>query len=160
MQPSVSLNIWYATIKSIVYINIQCAIPVLKCSLHNIACICSLRCDTVVSVCWYPQTVHWPMTLLSHYTTNTRSLGALRAPTSSLWPFGPPFGPSGLLNFVLRALRALRPCDPRTVASGTDVSHMDAFVVFFVFVVFFCIFRIFFWIFFPIFYRGDTLEKE
>ena len=47
---------------------------------------------------------------------DTRSLGALRAPTSSLWPFGPPFGPSGLLDFVLRALRALRPCDPRTVA--------------------------------------------
>ena len=39
---------------------------------------------------------------------STRSLGALRAPTSSLWPFGPPFGPSGLLDFVLRALR---PCD-------------------------------------------------
>ena len=47
----------------------------------------------------------------------TRSLGALRAPTSSLWPFGPPFGPSGLLDFVLRALRALRPCDPWPVAS-------------------------------------------
>merc|ERR1711954_60505 len=37
---------------------------------------------------------------------NTRSLGALRAPTSSWRPFGP-------LYFVLRALRALRPCDPR-----------------------------------------------
>ena len=36
----------------------------------------------------------------------TRSLGALRAPTSSWRPFGP-------LDFVLRALRALRPCDPR-----------------------------------------------
>ena len=36
----------------------------------------------------------------------TRSLGALRAPTSSWRPFGP-------LGFVLRALRALRPCDPR-----------------------------------------------
>ena len=36
----------------------------------------------------------------------TRSLGALRAPTSSQRPFGP-------LDFVLRALRALRPCDPR-----------------------------------------------
>ena len=66
----------------------------------------------------------------------TRSLGALRAPTSSLWPFGPPFGPSGLLDFVLRALRALRPCDPRTVALGTDV--------FFVFFCIFCIFCIFF----------------
>ena len=36
----------------------------------------------------------------------TRSLGALRAPTSSWRPFGP-------LDFVLRALRALRSCDPR-----------------------------------------------
>ena len=35
----------------------------------------------------------------------TRSLGALRAPTSSWRPFGP-------LDFVLRALRALSPCDP------------------------------------------------
>ena len=45
-----------------------------------------------------------------------RGLGALRAPTSSLRPFGPAFGPSGLLDFVLRALRALRPCDPRNSA--------------------------------------------
>ena len=37
----------------------------------------------------------------------TRSLGALRAPTSRWRPFGP-------LYFVLRALRALRPCDPRS----------------------------------------------
>ena len=29
---------------------------------------------------------------------------------------GPAFGPSGLLDFILRALRALRPCDPRNVA--------------------------------------------
>ena len=36
----------------------------------------------------------------------TRSLGALRAPTSSWRPFGP-------LDFVLRALRTLRPWDPR-----------------------------------------------
>ena len=36
----------------------------------------------------------------------TRSLGALRAPTSSWRPFGP-------IDFVLRALWALRPCDPR-----------------------------------------------
>ena len=35
-----------------------------------------------------------------------RSLGALRAPTSSWRPFGPLF-------FVLRALRALTPSDPR-----------------------------------------------
>ena len=44
---------------------------------------------------------------------DNRSLGALRAPTSSLWPFGPALGPSGLLDFVLRDLLALRPCDPR-----------------------------------------------
>ena len=41
-----------------------------------------------------------------------RSLGALRAPTSSLRPFGSALG---LLDFVLRALWALRPCDPRNV---------------------------------------------
>ena len=40
-------------------------------------------------------------------------------------------GPSGLLDFVLRALRALKLCDPRTVASRTDAlctdaSHTDA----------------------------------
>ena len=46
----------------------------------------------------------------------TISLGAPWAPTSSWRPFGPAFGPSGLLDFVLRALRALRPCDPRNVA--------------------------------------------
>ena len=43
---------------------------------------------------------------------NTRSLGALRTPTSRLRPFGPALGPSGLLDNVLHALRALRPCDP------------------------------------------------
>ena len=64
----------------------------------------------------------------SPFILKTRSLGALQAPTSSLWPFGPPFGPSGLLDFVLRSLRALRPCDPRTVALGTDV-----FFVFFLY---------------------------
>ena len=31
-------------------------------------------------------------------------------------PFRPALGPSGLLDFVLRALRALRPCDPRNDA--------------------------------------------
>ena len=46
-----------------------------------------------------------------------RSLGALRAPTSSLRPFGPALGPLGLLDIVLRALRALRPCDPRIVCA-------------------------------------------
>ena len=34
-------------------------------------------------------------------------------PTSRLRPFGPALGPSGLLDNVLHALRALRPCDPR-----------------------------------------------
>ena len=47
---------------------------------------------------------------------HTRSLGALRAPTSRLRSFGPALGPSGLLDFVLRALWALRPCDPRISA--------------------------------------------
>ena len=42
-----------------------------------------------------------------HYDM-TRSLGALRAPASSWRPFGP-------LDFVLRALQALRLCDPRVV---------------------------------------------
>ena len=46
----------------------------------------------------------------------TRSLGAVRAPTSRLRPFGPALGPSGLLDNVLHALRALRPCDPRNSA--------------------------------------------
>ena len=46
----------------------------------------------------------------------TRSLGALRAPTSRLRPFGPALGPSGLLDNVLHALRALRPCDQRNSA--------------------------------------------
>ena len=40
------------------------------------------------------------------YIYITRSLGALRAPTSSWGTYGP-------LDFVVRALRALRPCDPR-----------------------------------------------
>ena len=53
-----------------------------------------------------------PNILHSHFYSSTafeifstRSLGALRAPTSSWRPFG-------LLDFVLRALQALRPCDP------------------------------------------------
>ena len=51
---------------------------------------------------------------------STRSLGALRAPTSRLRPFGPALGPSGLLNNVLHALRALRRCDPRNDALDSD----------------------------------------
>ena len=39
-----------------------------------------------------------------------RSLGALQAPTSRLWPFRPALGPSGLLDNVLQALWAFRPC--------------------------------------------------
>ena len=50
--------------------------------------------------------------------TYTRSLGALRAPTSSL-------GPSGLFDFVLYALRALRPCDPKSNAHA----HMCVFAL-------------------------------
>ena len=51
----------------------------------------------------------------------TRSLGARWAPTSSWRPFGPAFCPSGILDFVLRALRALRPCDPRTDAGVGNI---------------------------------------
>ena len=47
----------------------------------------------------------------------TRSLGALRAPTSSWGPFGP-------LDFVLRALRALRPCDPRSFSQEGRHHHI------------------------------------
>ena len=67
---------------------------------------------------------------------NTRGLGALQAPTSSLRPFGPAFGPSGLLDFVLRALRALRPCDPRNGAIRSSVKktlllrwRLDPFII-------------------------------
>ena len=54
-------------------------------------------------------------TNLQQKLLNTRSLGALRAPTSSWRPFGP-------LDFVLRALRALRPCiyDAAEILSPTD----------------------------------------
>ena len=47
---------------------------------------------------------------------STRSLGARWALTSSWRPFEPAFCPSGILEFVLRALRPLRPRDPRTDA--------------------------------------------
>ena len=54
----------------------------------------------------------------------TRSLGALRAPTSSWGPFGP-------LDFVLRALRALRPVRWARLRSGppflTIFDHLDHF---------------------------------
>ena len=55
------------------------------------------------SICSFPidSTIFFEFTIF-----DTRSLGALRAPTSSWRRFGP-------LDFVLRALRALRPCDPR-----------------------------------------------
>ena len=54
--------------------------------------------------------------------TYTRSLGARWAMTSSCRPFGPALGPSGLLDFVLRALQVLRPCDSRNDASDSDKS--------------------------------------
>ena len=50
---------------------------------------------------------------------DTRTLGALRAPTSRWRPFGP-------LDFVLRALRALRPCDPRKVDQHLLFHLVDA----------------------------------
>ena len=55
----------------------------------------------------------------------TRSLAAHWAPISSLRPFGPALGPSGLLDFVLRALRALRPCDPRNGAMIVNTLSTD-----------------------------------
>ena len=53
----------------------------------------------------------------------TRSLGALQAPTFRLRPFGPGLGPSGLLDNVLHALRALRPCDPRNSAISPKIRN-------------------------------------
>ena len=40
----------------------------------------------------------------------TRNLGARWAPISSWWPSATLFGPSGLLDFLFHALRALKPC--------------------------------------------------
>ena len=54
---------------------------------------------------------------ISYFLLLTRSLGALRAPTSSWGPFGP-------LDFVLRALRALRPCDPRSFSQEGRHHHI------------------------------------
>ena len=48
----------------------------------------------------------------------TKRLGVLRAPTSSWRHFGP-------LDFVLRALRALRPCNPRKV----DLTNTSMFMM-------------------------------
>ena len=68
-------------------------------------------CTWRVLMCCAIQLIKLQRSVLMHcicivqYRT-TRSLEALRAPTSSWRPFGP-------LDFVLRALRALRPCDPR-----------------------------------------------
>ena len=53
----------------------------------------------------------------------TRSLGALRAPTSSLRPS------SGLFDFVLRALQALRPCDGVGCAYGLLLLFFVQFLV-------------------------------
>ena len=55
-----------------------------------------------------------------HYT-HTRSL----ASWVPMWPrflVGRPLGPSGLLDLVLRALQALRLCDPRNTAVITNVT--------------------------------------
>ena len=67
---------------------------------------------TTAFLIMWPGTIMWAEVGLTFWSEGvekymqTRSLGALRAPTSSWRPFGP-------LDFVLRALRALRPCDPR-----------------------------------------------
>ena len=54
--------------------------------------------------------------IVMYYHHKTISLGVRWAPTSSLWPVGPVLGPLGLLDFILRALRGLRPCDLRNGA--------------------------------------------
>ena len=71
----------------------------------------------------------------------TRSLGLLRGPTSSWRPFGPAFGPSGLLDFVLHALWALRPCDPRLHPSQANtITRANTSFVSFCFICFqFCL---------------------
>ena len=67
-------------------------------------------------------------------------LVALRA--SRLRSFGPALGPSGLLDNVHHALRALRPCDPRNSAMMgqcvRDFFVVDCFqIVFIFFIIFF-----------------------
>ena len=66
-----------------------------------------------VGSAFHPMKIH-----ISNYDDNQKFRGPpeLRAPTSSLRPFGPALGPSGLLDNVLHALRVLRPCDPRNSA--------------------------------------------
>ena len=49
---------------------------------------------------------------LCHYYSNTAEHYYLLEVKARLRPFGPALGPSGLLDNVLHALRALRPCDP------------------------------------------------
>ena len=56
----------------------------------------------------------------------SRSLGSRWAPTSSLQPFRPALGPSGLLDFVLHVLWALRPCYPRNVYLLVFLSIFDS----------------------------------
>ena len=68
----------------------------------------------------------------------TRSLGALRAPTSSWWPFGLALGPSGLLDFVLRALRALSLCDPCRCVHDSCIRDSDC-----------CIHKLYPWCMYP-----------
>ena len=52
-----------------------------------------------------PSTTNPPICYIYDSYIYTRSLGPFRARLLA-------GGPSGLLDFVLRALRALRPCDP------------------------------------------------
>ena len=68
----------------------------------------------ICEMCWKYYIQYGDMEILhTQYLWNaleilhtTRSLGALRAPTSNWRPFGP-------FDFTLCALQALRPCDPR-----------------------------------------------
>ena len=68
--------------------------------------VCSFRCALVTNLCLGLFLVLGLPEIPGLLSYLTKSLGALRAPTSSWRPFGP-------LNFGLRALWALRLCDPR-----------------------------------------------
>ena len=65
-----------------------------------------VNCPTRWSLLFIFGSLYWSSSWRWQPHNYTRSLGALRAPTSSWRLFGP-------LDFVLRALQALRPCDPR-----------------------------------------------
>ena len=63
----------------------------------------------------------WVSTLLSLISISFPHLCSISVVFPGIYltsrPFWPALGPAGLLDFVLRALRALRPCDPRIVCA-------------------------------------------